>query len=103
MCWIVPPGVKLRSVFRKHQVQNTANALVLLAAAITLVTALVPFGKWAWRTYGIRNFDAKKAHYSELVENAKWYEDRLVRLDTLRKQLIIRQGIRPAAGQVQTG
>lgn len=68
--------------------QNTANVLVLLAAAITLVTALVPLGKWAWRTYGVRNFDAKKAHYNELIEEAKWYEDRLVRLDTLRKQLL---------------
>jgi hypothetical protein len=68
--------------------QNATNALVLLAAAITLVTALVPLGKWAWRTYGVRNFDAKKEHYKELIEEAKWYEDRLVRLDTLRKQLI---------------
>lgn len=69
-------------------VRLTANALVLLAAAITLITALMPFGKWAWRTYSVRNFDAKKAHYNELIEAAKWLEDRMVRLDTLRKQLI---------------
>lgn len=67
---------------------NPADTVVLIAAAITLITALVPLGKWAWRTYGARNFSAKKAHYEELIEEAKWFEDRLVRLDTLRKQLL---------------
>lgn len=55
---------------------------------VALITAFVPALKWAWRTYGVRKFDAKKAHYNQLIETAKWYEDRLVRLDTLRKQLI---------------
>jgi hypothetical protein len=68
--------------------QNASNAIVLLAAVIALITALVPAIKWAWRTYGVRKFDAKKAHYNQLTEMAKWYEDRLDRLDTLRKQLI---------------
>jgi hypothetical protein len=71
--------------------QNASNTIVLLAAVIALITALVPLGKWAWRTYGIRNFDAKKAHYEELIERAKWYEDRLIRLDTIRKQLLFAQ------------
>ena len=65
-----------------------ADTIVLIAAVITLITALLPFGKWAWRTYGVRNFNAKKAHHKELIEEAKWYEDRLVQLDTLRKQLL---------------
>jgi hypothetical protein len=68
--------------------QNAANIIVLIAAVIVLFTALVPLGKWVWRTYGVRNFSAKKAHYEELIEEAKWFEDRLVRLDTLRKQLL---------------
>ena len=68
--------------------QKPADTVVLIAAAITLITALVPLGKWVWRTYGVRNFDAKKALYEELIEEAKWYEDRLVRLDTLRKRLL---------------
>ena len=68
--------------------QKPADTIVLIAAVITLITALVPLGKWFWRTYGVRNFNAKKAHYDELIEQAKWYEDRLVRLDTLRKQLL---------------
>lgn len=68
--------------------QNIANIIVLIAAVIALITALVPFWKWVWRTYGVRHFSAKKAHYEELIEEAKWYEDRLVRLDTLRKQLL---------------
>jgi hypothetical protein len=68
--------------------QSVPNAIVLLAAVIALINALVPFFKWAWRTYGVRRFDAKKAHYNELIERAKGYEDRLVRLDTLRKQLL---------------
>lgn len=65
-----------------------ANVLILLAAVIALITALVPVFKWVWRTYGVRTFDAKKAHYNQLIEQAKWFEDRLVRLDTLRKQLL---------------
>jgi hypothetical protein len=36
----------------------------------------------------VRTFDAKKAHYDELIERAKWHEDRLVKLDTLRKRLL---------------
>lgn len=68
--------------------QNDSNIIVLIAAVITLIAALVPLGKWAWRMYGVRNFDAKKAHWNELVEQAKWFEDRLVRLDTFRKQLL---------------
>lgn len=68
--------------------QNAANTIVLIAAVIALITALVPFLKWAWRTYGVRNFNAKKAHYEELIDQAKWFEDRLIRLDALRKQLL---------------
>jgi hypothetical protein len=68
--------------------QNATNTIVLIAAVIALITTLFPLAKWLWRTYGVRNFDAKKAHYDELIEQAKWYEDRLVRLDTLRKQLL---------------
>jgi uncharacterized protein YdcH (DUF465 family) len=80
---------KINLVFHEDaHLQNTANTVVLIAAVIALTTALVPFGKWVWRTYGVRKFDAKKAHYEELVEEANWYEDRLVRLDTFRKQLI---------------
>jgi len=36
----------------------------------------------------VRRFDAKKAHYNELVNEAKWLEDRAGKLDTLRKRLI---------------
>ena len=68
--------------------QNATNMIVLIAAVIALITALAPLGKWAWRNYGVRNFSAKRAHYEELIEEAKWFEDRLVRLDTLRKQLL---------------
>ena len=68
-----------------------SDTIVLIAAVIALITALVPVGKWAWRTYGVRKFDAKKAHYDELIEEAKWLENRLVRLDTLRKQLLYGQ------------
>jgi len=68
--------------------QNAANTIVLIAAVVALITALVPFGKWVWRTYGARNFNAKKAHYDELLEEAKWFENRLLRLDTFRKQLL---------------
>ena len=60
----------------------------MLAAVIALITALVPLLRWGWRTYGVRRFDAKKAHYNQLIEQAEWFEDRLVRLDTLRKQLL---------------
>lgn len=72
--------------------QKPADWIVLTAAVITLVTALVPFCKWVWRTHGVRHFSAKKAHYEELIAEAKWFEDRLVRLDTLRKQLLFAQG-----------
>lgn len=68
--------------------QKTADIIVLIAAIIALITALVPVWRWVWHTYGVRKFSAKKAHYEELIEQAKWYEDRLVRLDTLRKQLL---------------
>jgi hypothetical protein len=67
--------------------QNATNTIVLLAAVIALITALVPVFKWIWRTYGVRNFDAQKSRYNELIERAKWQEDRVFRLDTLRKQL----------------
>jgi Tfp pilus assembly protein PilO len=67
---------------------KSSDIIVLIAAIITLITALVPVGKWAWRTYGVRHFDAKKAHYNRLIEDAEWQEDRLVKLDTLRKQLL---------------
>jgi hypothetical protein len=69
-------------------VQQTSNLIVLIAASITLVTALLPLWKWAWRTHLVRHFDAKKEHYNELIEQAKWFEDRAVRLDTFRKQLL---------------
>jgi hypothetical protein len=69
-------------------VQETSNLIVLIAASITFVTALLPLWKWAWRTHLLRHFDAKKDHYNELIEQAKWFEDRAVRLDALRKQLL---------------
>lgn len=68
--------------------QNTTNTVVLIAALITLATALVPFVKWAWRTHGVRTFDGKKAHHNELVEQAKWYEGRLHKLHGLRVHLM---------------
>lgn len=68
---------------------KTADLIVLIAAVITLITALVPFGRWLWRTYLVRNFDGKKAHFNRLIDDAKWFEDRFDRLDTLRKQLVI--------------
>jgi hypothetical protein len=61
---------------------------VLIAAGITLVTALVPLWKWIWRTHLVRHFDSKKDHHKELMEQAKWYDDRAIKLDTLRKQLL---------------
>jgi len=69
-------------------VEQMSKYIVLIAASITLVTALLPLWKWAWRTHLVRHFDAKKEHYNELIEQAKWFEDRAVRLDTLRKQLL---------------
>jgi Tfp pilus assembly protein PilO len=69
-------------------VRQTTDVIVLVAANITLITALVPLWKWAWRTHLVRHFDAKRDHYNELIEQAKWYEDRAIKLDTLRKQLI---------------
>jgi hypothetical protein len=65
-----------------------ADAIVLIAASITLVTALLPLWKWLWRTHLVRRFDAKREHYNELIEEAKWFEDRAVKLDTFRKQLL---------------
>ena len=70
---------------------KASDTVVLISALITLITALVPIGKWAWRKYVVRKFDAKKAHYEELVEQAKWFESRFVRLNTLRDQLLCRQ------------
>ena len=35
----------------------------------------------------MRRFDAQKEHYKELIETAKWYENRAVKLGTLHKQL----------------
>lgn len=68
--------------------QQDANIIVLIAACITLVTALLPFWKWVWRSHLVRHFDAKKQHYKELIERAKWYDDRTVKIDNLRKQLL---------------
>jgi hypothetical protein len=68
--------------------QQTANLIVLIAASITLVTALLPLWRWVWRTHLVRSFDAKREHYNELLEQAKWYEDRVVKLATFRKQLL---------------
>jgi len=68
--------------------QKEADVIVLIAAGITLITALVPLWKWLWRRHLVRRFDAKKAHYNELVNEAKWLEDRAGKLDTLRKRLI---------------
>lgn len=68
--------------------QHVSNIVVLVAAVIALFTALVPLGKWVWRTHLVRHFDAKKDHYNELVEQSRWYEDRAIKLDTLRKQLL---------------
>jgi hypothetical protein len=56
-------------------VRQTTDVIVLVAASITLITALVPLWKWAWRTHLVRHFDAKRDHYNELIEQAKWYED----------------------------
>lgn len=61
---------------------------MLIAAVIALVTALVPLWKWVWRTYMVRHFEAKKALYDELREQSKWYEERAVKLDSFRKQLL---------------
>ena len=71
-----------------NKMQQTANVIVLIAASVTLVTALLPLWKWAWRIHFVRHFDAKKQHYNEIIEQAKWFEDRAVKLDTLRKQLL---------------
>src|ERR1700724_2396546 len=54
----------------------------------TSVTALLPAWQWVWRTHLVRHFDAKKKHYDELIEQAKGYEDRAMKLDDLRKQLL---------------
>jgi hypothetical protein len=72
--------------------------IVLLAALIALITALVPLLKWAWRKHGVRRFDAKKDHYNELIERAKWWEDRLFCLDTLRKQWLYAKMYEPLDG-----
>lgn len=68
--------------------QTMSNVIVLIAAGITLAAALVPAWRWVWTTYLVRHFDAKKQHYNELVEEAKWYEARALKLDVFRKQLI---------------
>jgi len=65
-----------------------SNMIVLVAACITLAAALVPAWRWVWKTYLVRHFDAKKQHYNELIEEAKWYEERALKLDVFRKQLI---------------
>jgi hypothetical protein len=67
--------------------QKETDVIVLIAAGITLLTALLPLWKWLWRTHLVRRFDAKKAHYNELINQAKWLEDRAVKLDALPKQL----------------
>lgn len=72
----------------RGQVQHTTDTIVLIAASITLVTALLPLGRWIWRTHLVRHFDANKEHYNELIEEAKWYENRALKLDTLRKHLL---------------
>jgi hypothetical protein len=68
--------------------QTTSDAIVLTAACITLATALVPLWKWIWNTRLVRHFDAKKTQHKELISQAKWYEERALRLDTLHKGLI---------------
>ena len=68
--------------------QRVANEIVLIAASITLLTALIPLWKWVWRTHLVRHFDAKKEHYNELIKEARWYEERALKLDTFRKQLL---------------
>lgn len=68
--------------------QQASNIVVLIAAVIALITALIPLCKWVWRTHLVRHFDAKKEHYQELIDEAKWYEDRALKLDNLRKLLI---------------
>jgi hypothetical protein len=68
--------------------QHGSNIVVLLAAVITLITALVPLWKWVWRNHLVHHFDAKKEQYNELVEQAKWYEERAVKLEVLRGQLL---------------
>jgi hypothetical protein len=69
-------------------VQKAADEIVLIAAGITLLTALVPMWKWVWRTHLVRHFNAKKEHYNELIEEARWFEERAMKLDTFRKQLL---------------
>ncbi|HEX4321631.1 MAG TPA: hypothetical protein VHZ52_12045 [Acidobacteriaceae bacterium] len=78
----------VQAVPKVKPMQTKADVIVLIAASITLVTALQPAWKWLWRTYLVRHFDAKKEHYNELIEQAKWFENRAMRLDTLRKQLL---------------
>ncbi|MGA2834904.1 MAG: hypothetical protein ABSE55_17725 [Terracidiphilus sp.] len=68
--------------------QQKADLIVLIAASVTLITALLPVWKWVWRTHMVRHFDAKREHRKELIEEAKWYEDRAVKLDILRKHLL---------------
>ncbi len=68
--------------------QATSNMIVLIAACITLAAALVPAWRWLWKSYLVRHFDAKKEHYDELIEEAKWFEERALKLDVFRKQLI---------------
>lgn len=75
--------------------QQTANIIVLIAAVIALITAFVPLWRWVWRTHLVRHFDAKKAHYDELLEQAKWYEERAVKLDSFHKQLLFGMGQPP--------
>jgi hypothetical protein len=68
--------------------QKKADVLVLIAAVISIITALVPLWKWIWQRHLVRRFDAKKAHYNELLNQAKWFEHRAGKLDTLRKRLM---------------
>jgi hypothetical protein len=67
--------------------QNTSNVIVLVAACVTLATALVPCLKWLWRTSGIRKFDQKKHIYNEIVQQSKWYESRAQKLHILQSKL----------------
>lgn len=65
-------------------------AIPVIAAAIgaavgSVVTAVfTPLAKRFLQAYRHRYVDPKDAHYKELLEEAKWFEDRAVRLAAFR-------------------
>jgi len=64
-------------------------AAALGAAVGSVVTAvLTPLAKRIWQAYRYRHYDPKEAHYKELLEQAKWFEDRATRLAAFRIQLV---------------